>query len=301
MNYEQYIKHTYQLDIEHTDTNGCYLMLANGDVHYVVDTNTHLYNMPDYYNVVNYFANYGNRVYNSSVNMMLYYSEEDNVYFLITRDVVDYVIFHSFTSNYDIDLACLHEDNGHYFLVDGNSVNGYMQYNALDTFESFIYGGQHIDELTDGDKVITDFSNIAPFNNGTEHYPTYNEYRYVVRGENVTYNQYYHVITPRSMTNIRLSYGSPLQEIRNQEYERGYTAGYNTGRVDGQREGYAQGVASGGVDSNTHNALGYIQQAFGVVDNIMQLQVLPNITLGLVFSIPMTLVAIMVIFRIIKK
>lgn len=301
MNYEGYIKQTYLLEFEHsTSQNGAFLMLANGDVHYVVDNNVYdnLNHLTPYYEAVAYMANYANRTYNEYANMILYYLASEERYELITRDIVDYVVTDSCTSDVDITLACLNGEHG--YLEDLNVVLGYADTTANTPFTSYTYNTQQEQFLGNNQKLVTDFTNIAPFDNGGQHYQEYNLERYVVRGENVTYNKYIVEITPNALSNMKISYGSPFSTIANNEYQRGYNGGYATGWVEGQQYGFEQGTHSG-VDSNTANALGYVKQAFSVVDNIMSLQVLPNITLGLVFSIPMVLVAIMVIFRIVKK
>lgn len=301
MNYEGYIKQTYLLEFENdTSQNGAFLMLANGDVHYVVDSNTYdsVNHLHPYYDVVNYMANYANRTYNQYANMILYYLASEDKYELITRDIVDYVITDSDTSDIDVTLSCLNGDVG--YLEDLNAVLGYSKTTAVNTFTNYTYNSQAYQGLGNHIKLVTDYTNIAPFDNGGQHYQEYNLERYAVRGENVTYNKYILEYTPNALSNIKISYGSPFSTIANNEYQRGYNGGYATGYVEGQQYGFEQGLHSG-IDSNTANALGYVKQAFGVVDNIMSLQVLPNITLGLVFSIPMVLVAIMVIFRIVKK
>lgn len=300
MNYEGYIKQTYLLEFEHsTNQNGAFLMLSNGDVHYVLDTNTYTNGTP-FNEAVYFMANYANRTYNSYANMILYYLATEDRYELISRDIVDYIVTDAYTSDIDVTLACLNGTSDSAVLEDLSAVLGYALTTATNTFTNYSYAGQSVEGLSNNQKLVTDFTNIAPFDNGGTHYKEYNYERMIVRGENVTYNKYMLEITPNSVSNMKLSYGSPFSTIANSEYERGYTAGYNTGRVEGVQEGFEQGVHSG-IDGNTANALGYVKQAFGVVDNIMQLQVLPNITLGLVFSIPMVLVAIMVIFKIVKK
>lgn len=301
MNYEGYIEQTYLLEFEHsTNQNGAFLMLANGDVHYVLDNNVYddVNHLTPYYDAVAYMANYANRTYNEYANMILYYLASEGRYELITRDIVDYVITDSYTSDIDITLACLNGEAG--YLEDLNAVTGYAETTAVYTYTNYTYNAQAEQGVDNNTNLVTDFTNIAPFDNGGTHYQEYNLERYAVRGENVTYNKYIIEITPNALSNMKLSYGSPFSRIANNEYQRGYNGGYATGWVEGQNYGFEQGTHSG-IDGNTANALSYVKQAFGVVDNIMQLQVLPNITLGLVFSIPMVLVAIMVIFKIVKK
>lgn len=303
MNYEGYTKQTYLLEFEHSTTqNGAFLMLDNGEVHYVVDNNVYdsVNHFHPFDNVVYYMANYANRTYNSYANMIMYYLASEEKYELISRDVVDFIITDSYTSDIDITLACLHSNEDSAPLEDLNAVLGYAETTAINPFTSYTYNSQAEQGLGNNQKLVTDFTNIAPFNNGGVHYEGYTHERMVVRGENVTYNKYMLEIVPNALSNMKISYGSPFSTIANNEYQRGYNGGYASGWVEGQNYGFEQGTHSG-IDANTHNALGYVKQAFGVVDNIMQLEVLPNITIGLVFSIPMVLVAIMVIFKIVKK
>ena len=299
MNYEGYIKQTYLLEFEHSTTqNGAFLMLDNGDVHYVVDTNTYTNGTP-FDQALYYMANYSNRTYNEYSNMILYYSADSQHYYLMTRDIVDFIVTDAYTSDIGVVLDCLYDNDVSSILEDMNIVTGYAQTTSIGSFTQYTYGSQ-IDSLSNGEKLVTDLSNIAPFTNANTEYNEYMLERITIRGENVRYNKYVLDIEANTLSNIKLSYGSPFSTIANNEYQRGYNGGYASGWVEGQQYGFDQGTHSG-IDGNTANALGYVKQAFGVVDTIMQLQVLPNITLGLVFSIPMVLVAIMVIFKIVKK
>lgn len=123
-----------------------------------------------------------------------------------------------------------------------------------------------------------------------------------VRGENTSY--YKHTLMTfnysTSSAQVYFAYGSPYSDIANSEYERGVGNGYASGWADGNQNGYDIGLNSH-VDQNTYTAFGYVMQAFNSVGGIMSLEVLPHVSLGLCFSIPLVLVLIMTIFRLVKK
>lgn len=75
-------------------------------------------------------------------------------------------------------------------------------------------------------------------------------------------------------------------------YDTGYSNGYYNGLVDGYNSN---------IDTNTATAFDYIGGAFGAVNNILAIEVLPHVTLGLCFSIPLVFVLIMTIFKLVKK
>lgn len=70
-----------------------------------------------------------------------------------------------------------------------------------------------------------------------------------------------------------------------------YLDGYNAGKTDG----YNAGVVAGGGFSD---ALGAVGTVFTGFSGVFDLEVLPNITLGLCFSIPFILILIIAIFKI---
>lgn len=97
----------------------------------------------------------------------------------------------------------------------------------------------------------------------------------------------------RSASNTR---GSIIYNSWQTAFDQGYGNGYVNGHVDGYNEGVGQSLTG-----EAATAFDYIGGAFGAVTSIMELQVLPHITLGLVFSIPLVLIVIMTIFKLVKK
>lgn len=98
--------------------------------------------------------------------------------------------------------------------------------------------------------------------------------------------------------------GSNLADAKSQSYDNGYnngqSVGYSNGYNNGFNDGYAQGQAGAGTQETAH-AFTYITQAFGAVSNILSIEVLPHVTLGVCFSIPLVIVLIMTIFKLVKK
>lgn len=89
-----------------------------------------------------------------------------------------------------------------------------------------------------------------------------------------------------------MSLGSTYEGIRQEGYDNGYSVGYTNGYHDGYTTGN---------QNQTHDAFTYIKEAFDAVGGIMTLEVLPHITLGVAFSIPLTIVLIMTIFKLVRK
>lgn len=81
--------------------------------------------------------------------------------------------------------------------------------------------------------------------------------------------------------------------------------GYDAGLIEGQSIGYANGFDAGVEIGKTMvgdiNAFTYISNSFQALENILALQVLPNVTIGIIVSVPFMLAMIGVIFKLIKK
>lgn len=99
---------------------------------------------------------------------------------------------------------------------------------------------------------------------------------------------------------ITLKLGSNYSKL----YDDGYNAGYNNGYNTGYNTGYDIGFIAGqGTNTNveTAHAFDYISTAFNSVAGILSIEVLPHITLGTCFSIPLVFVLIMTIFKLVRK
>lgn len=143
-----------------------------------------------------------------------------------------------------------------------------------------------------------DYTNLYYANDGDKYFSP--------RGENLTfYTSVVEVSTGGSnnLDTLEISYGAPYYSLAQSEYTRGVSNGYANGYANGVKVGYDQGFnANGGnVSRETATAFDYIGGAINVVAPIMEIEVLPHITLGLCFSIPLVLTLIMVIFKMVKK
>lgn len=98
-------------------------------------------------------------------------------------------------------------------------------------------------------------------------------------------------------TSFDISYGNPMR----QDYLQGYANGYSNGYTRGYTDYTGTGNNYSPTGNVTPTAFTYIGNAFSAVSSIMSLEVLPNITLGLCFSIPLVIVLIMTIFKLVKK
>lgn len=90
--------------------------------------------------------------------------------------------------------------------------------------------------------------------------------------------------------------GSAIYNSWQTAMETGYTSGYGNGYADGYADGY-----NTNLDHETLNAFNYISQAFTAVSDVLAIQILPHVTLGLVFSIPMVFTLILLTFKLVKK
>lgn len=151
--------------------------------------------------------------------------------------------------------------------------------------------GQYSSTMTNNQSVVFDYTNLT--------YNIYNEdYRQqwpitLVRGNQQAY--YNFGVAIHSDNVIDIGYGRPLYDI----YKSGYASGYGNGYTAGRTDYYGSGYINTGNATTT--AFDYIGNAFTAVGGIMSLEVLPNISLGLCFSIPLVLILIMTIFKLVKK
>lgn len=154
--------------------------------------------------------------------------------------------------------------------------------------------------------LVYDFT--MPYQSGLNDFSILFDYRlsshnetYYIRGED------YYFYT--SWFNLELDGGaqivftSGVDTTLNEEYERGYTSGRETGIVQGREEGYAQGKADGIAQGrlevgNYSSAMDFIGSGVQQLTPIFSLEVLPNVTLGTVISIPIIIGLITIIFKI---
>lgn len=173
-------------------------------------------------------------------------------------------------------------DSGYSVTSDFQDYSEYTQYSLNITQQTCVFDYTNLYYASDGDKYFTP------------------------RGENLTFYTAVVEVSSASATplnEIEIYYGAPYYSMSQSEYERGYGNGYASGYLTGKRDGYVEGYNAGGgaISGETATAFDYIGGAFEVVTNILEIQVLPHITLGLCFSIPLVLTLIMVIFKMVKK
>jgi len=301
MNYEKYLRgnYTIDLDIFTGGEEGAFLLTIDGNVNYVKHSGSNGYCYFD--ELCYYYANYCNNTLNSTCIAYMQYCSLENALFLVPNANIDFIYIEPVGTSCNVTLSQLYVESGqteaHGLLEDGSSVTSYANVNANSTFTSFVYGS-FSKTLSNGYKAIVDYSNIKETNTS----PTYEQNIYAVRGENISFSKYYLDINSLSFASeLNISYGTPYSDIRNASYQNGYSAGYGSGYVKGNQDGYNTGVNVGGLQTQEVTAFNYIGGAFQVVSNVMSLEVLPHITLGLCFSIPLVFVLIITIFKLVRK
>ena len=301
MNYENYLRGNYSIDLDYLSTlnEGAYLLTIDGNVHYVEHSGTNGYCYYD--ELCYYYANYCNNTLHSTCIAYVQYCTEVNALFLVPNANIDFIYIGSVGTTCNVKLEQLYVENGqteaHGLLEDSSTVTTYASVNANSYFTSFDYGS-YSKNLSNNYKVIFDYSNIKE----TTQTPSYEQNIYAVRGENISFSKYLLDINTLNVRNeLIISYGTPFSDIRNTSYQNGYSAGYGAGYVKGNQDGYNTGVHVGGLESQEVTAFNYIGGAFQVVSNVMALEVLPHITLGLCFSIPLVFVLIITIFKLVRK
>lgn len=305
MDYFSNVKQEYYIDFDVAQEHaGAYCFLANGNVEYVDYDNVY------FDNLCGYFANYCNRTYNSSCLGFLYRSSDLNTAYngtsllFVGSDRMDYVVTYSSGSNVTLELSSLYHNDDHANVLDLGVCLGYPQFNPNNSFSSssVIYGS-YDKQITNEMYSVIDYSSLVEYTESNINFLAGLDNNFVVRGENINYHKYPVLVRATQLSELYFSYGSPYSDLYRQGYQSGSGAGYATGRVDGFDEGYQTGLNAGGanIGSQQATAFSYIGTAFGVVSDVLSIQVLPNITLGLCFSIPLVFVLIMTIFKLVRK
>lgn len=81
-------------------------------------------------------------------------------------------------------------------------------------------------------------------------------------------------------------------------YLTGYSEGYSVGEHDGYEEGYQDGITA--YEGGQNSPFGLIRSAFQSVADILDIQILPNLSIGLILFAPVILAVIIVLFRMIR-
>lgn len=286
MNYETYIYDTFTIDIDSLSLRDI-ILLNNGQEPLLISE----YQGSFAFNEVCYYvANYSRR--NNRQNLQGFMIQADNGLYLINSNRNDFLEFY-------FDETCLlslgrayPNENGD--IRDGVSPNNYDNTNYRYGYNNYTYGSYS--RSVDSDYHIFDYSNLR-----YDDSLTYYNDSMPIRGENMSVYNDYLIITNASSGVYKISYGRPFAQMRDDSYNQGYGNGFASGYVQGQDIGFQNGVNSQGTPQAQATAFTYIEGAFRAVSNIMTLEVLPNITLGLAFSIPLVFVLIMTIFKLVRK
>lgn len=220
--------------------------------------------------------------------------------YLISSTECDYLIIEDITNNLNLEL--LSPDYGTYSPVespladffggDMTLYTGYPLQSDYMVYTTYNYDTYEVD-LSAGESVILDYTSIRE-NIYNDNY----RQQWPIMLNRVDMRSYYTL--PLSLTGsnstLKVSFGEPYYE----RYQEGYASGYSNGYTAGATDYSGTGGNTGGNPA-TITAFTYIGQAFGAVSSIMALEVLPHITLGLCFSIPLVLVLCMTIFKLVKK
>lgn len=222
----------------------------------------------------------------------LYPSLESDYFYFVGSQYLDYAIFS--ITDYSLDVLGLKATSDNHWVEDLDLLQNYGNLTQRDEPFASGYSSYQYNDITTS--VVFDYSNLHYDNS------SYNVDMLPIRGENISF---YYSIVRINFDNLGLftfEYGRPIGDAREQGYSTGYSVGFQGGWVQGNENGYQIGInQNGNVGQGTATAFNYIGNAFGAVANIMSLEVLPNITIGLAFSIPMVFVLIMTIFKLVRK
>lgn len=292
MKYDNYLKQEFIIDYDDTGVeNYSVLLYFDGTMTKVTGEFNDTYVVESYLGKA---CNYANRVDNRALVGVYKKQGWNNYLFVSNRN--DFIIFHPMYSD-DFVGECVHVEN-YYFNTMAQGVSSPYQALGLSSwsfysndFETFDYIPYTFD-LKDNRNALVDYNNFESIETIS------------IRGENTSFFTQYLSYESNSQTasNLFISFGNIYKTIYNDGYSVGVSAGYTSGRVDGYDAGYTAGKnANGNITAQDANAFSYIGSAFGVLPTLMNIEILPNITLGLAFSIPLVFVLIMTIFKLVRK
>lgn len=249
--------------------------------------------------LMSFGVNYANRIDNPNATLVSFaYCIFNNDLIFCNTNKLDYGVFGSSNATGYVKGVNYEGSSG---LDDLSSINNYYHASGSNPFSDFndegaLYGSYNVTLTNQNHYAVFDYYNLK--------YENWGDQYFVVRGENTTFHVDAVEVSFNSTPNtIYFSYGAPYYTMSNSEYERGVGAGYSQGWTEGNQNGYQIGVNSqgGAVGQQQATAFTYIEGAFNVVGSVMSLEVLPNITLGLVWSIPLVFILIMTIFKLVRK
>lgn len=242
---------------------------------------------------------------------------------IVTRDnnyYEDEVIFNSvptFSQMVDACKSAINEDY-RYIIYNDEYDNIYLFPYETEEIYFFVsqrnvnYGLEGL-QFTLNETLYNDVASFESYQNEYGEYSTYS--RQLTQNGQVTYFDVYgHIDTSlndyyRGVANYCVYISSNTNEVFNigvsNAYSKldsmSYNNGYNYGYQDGLKVGYDNGYKDGAMSDEMLTAFDYIGQAVGGVSSILNIEILPHMTLGLLITIPATLGIIAMIFRIIKK
>lgn len=81
------------------------------------------------------------------------------------------------------------------------------------------------------------------------------------------------------------------------DYQEGYAFGYDTGYDDGYGQGYSVGFNQG---SSNEGVFSMLKHAANSIQDLLNIEVLPNISLWLLISIPLSISIILIMFKLLR-
>lgn len=304
MNYETNILQQYTIQSSLLVHGSFTFFYSDGSLEVVTDTDFVEQSSTTLEELMYYGANYSNRFLQSehggSLVSFAYCESQTTAKQLIFchTDRLEYAVFGSNIGVGTLQGLQFLESEGD-TLDEMSGIDNYYNPHGYNPFSDFndegsLYGYYSIGLTLQNGYAVFDYSNINYENVVSPYLP--------IRGENMNFYTYVNDLSWTNVpTYITFAYGAPTKQAYNEGRQNGYQDGYQAGWVNGQQYGYDQGVHSGGLDKPTADAFTYLGKAFEVVDNVLSIQVLPNITLGLCFSIPLTVVIITVLFKLMRK
>ena len=299
MNYLEYLKTTFKLDANDGHYVHCYLEDQGviTDFSFVLPDNKTYAQYEkeelDYY-VCNYLNRQGGNL--NTLDLICFSVGAYEDVYVTFSNKVDFALFSCSNQDFNVTACYINDAEINPTYDDTYALDNYSYVTSNGVFDYALSNkGVFKKDLSNEDFTIFDYTSLI-YDNGS-----YTQDVNSIRGENVSlYNAYFH-INDMNGDNVYIGYGAPYHDIANSEYQRGYGNGSASGYVTGYDAGYTTGVNSQPIQVQEATAFSYITNAFQVVNNVMSLEVLPHVTIGLVFSIPLVFVLIMVIFKLVRK
>lgn len=257
------------------------------------------------------FSNIANREYVSDTVTFLgyaiyYYDNAEELYYLIINLNTNATYF--CLGLHSNDYAYFSSFYGHVGTGSDIIKDGYNTQVSSPIMSQF--------DITQGDNSSNSnlydlaYDYIMPYQTGLNDFSILFDYRLsshndtnYIRGEDYYfYNSWFSVECDGG---AEIVFTSGVDTTLNQEYERGFEIGKQTGLTQGRQEGYSQGkqdgIAQGRLEvGNYSSAMDWVGNGVQQFMPVFSLEVLPNITLGTIISIPIVIGLITIIFKISK-